>query len=126
MVLVAAPGAGKTTRVPPALVDRGRVLLLQPRRVAARAMARRIAVEQDWTLGREVGWHIRFERHFTERTQLLVVTEGILTAYLQQDPLLSDVATVVIDEFHERSVHADLGLASPGRHGWRGPIFGSR
>jgi ATP-dependent helicase HrpB len=110
-VLVAAPGAGKTTRVPPALVDRGRVLLLQPRRVAARAMARRIADERGWTIGREIGWHIRFERQFTADTRLLVVTEGILTAYLQRDPLLSDVATVVIDEFHERSVHADLGLA---------------
>jgi ATP-dependent helicase HrpB len=110
-VLVAAPGAGKTTRLPPALVDRGRVLLLQPRRVAARAMARRIADERGWSLGREIGWHIRFERQFTAETRLLVVTEGILTAYLQQDPLLSEVATVVIDEFHERSVHADLGLA---------------
>ena len=110
-VLTAAPGAGKTTRVPPSLVDRGRVLLLQPRRVAARAMARRIAEERGWTIGREIGWHIRFERQFTSDTRLLVVTEGILTAYLQQDPLLSDVATIVIDEFHERSVHADLGLA---------------
>ena len=110
-VLVAAPGAGKTTRVPPALIDPGRVLLLQPRRVAARAMARRIAEERGWTIGREIGWHIRFERQFTGDTRLLVVTEGILTAYLQQDPLLSDVATIVIDEFHERSVHADLGLA---------------
>ena len=110
-VLVAAPGAGKTTRVPPALIDRGRVLLLQPRRVAARAMARRIAAERNWTVGREIGWHIRFERQFTGSTRLLVVTEGILTAYLQQDPLLSDVTTIVIDEFHERSVHADLGLA---------------
>jgi len=110
-VLVAAPGAGKTTRVPPALVDRGRVLLLQPRRVAARAMARRIAEERAWTIGREIGWHIRFERQFTGDTRLLVVTEGILTAYLQRDPLLSDVTTVVIDEFHERSIHADLGLA---------------
>jgi ATP-dependent helicase HrpB len=110
-VLVAAPGAGKTTRVPPALVDRGRVLLLQPRRVAARAMARRIAAERGWTVGREIGWHIRFERRFTNETRVLVVTEGILTAYLQQDPLLSDMSTVIIDEFHERSVHADLGLA---------------
>src|SRR4029453_4102635 len=93
------------------LVDRGRVLLLQPRRVAARAMARRIADERGWSLGREIGWHIRFERQFTAETRLLVVTEGILTAYLQKDPLLSEVATVVIDEFHERSVHADLGLA---------------
>jgi ATP-dependent helicase HrpB len=109
--LIASPGAGKTTRVPPALVDRGRVLLLQPRRVAARAMAKRIADERGWTVGREVGWHIRFERRFARDTQLLVVTEGILTAYLQDDPLLSDVTTVVVDEFHERSVHADLGLA---------------
>ena len=74
-------------------------------------MARRIADERGWTIGKEIGWHIRFERRFTDHTLLLVVTEGILTAYLQQDPLLSDVTTIVIDEFHERSVHADLGLA---------------
>ena len=111
VVLTAAPGAGKTTRVPPALIDRGRVLLLQPRRVAARAMAQRIASERGWSVGGEIGWHIRFERRFTHATRLLVVTEGILTAYLQHDPLLSEVATLIIDEFHERSVHADLGLA---------------
>jgi len=110
-VLTAAPGAGKTTRVPPALVDTGRVLLLQPRRVAARAMARRIADERGWTLGREVGWHIRFEKRAAADTRLLVVTEGILTAYLQDDPLLSEVTTLIVDEFHERSIHADLGLA---------------
>src|SRR6185436_11573136 len=104
-------GAGKTTRVPPALIDPGRVLLLQPRRVAARAMARRIAEERGWTIGREIGWHIRFERQFTNETRLLVVTEGILTRYLQHDPLLSDVATLILDEFHERSIHADLGIA---------------
>jgi len=110
-VLTAAPGAGKTTRVPPALVDQGRVLLLQPRRVAARAMARRIADERGWTLGREVGWHIRFEKKASAETRLLVVTEGILTAYLQDDPLLSEFTTLIVDEFHERSIHADLGLA---------------
>lgn len=110
-VLTAAPGAGKTTRVPPALVDRGRVLLLQPRRVAARAMAKRIADERGWVVGVEIGWHIRFDRQFTANTQLLVVTEGILTAYLQDDPLLSHFTTLIVDEFHERSVHADLGLA---------------
>ncbi len=110
-VLTAAPGAGKTTRVPPALIDRGRVMVLQPRRVAVRAVAARIASERGWTVGREVGWHIRFERTFTADTRLLVVTEGILTARLQQDPLLSDVATIVLDEFHERSIHLDLGLA---------------
>ena len=117
-VVIAAPGAGKTTRVPPALVDRGRVLLLQPRRVAARAMARRIADERSWTIGREVGWHIRFERQFTDSTRLVIVTEGILAAYLQRDPLISDVHTVILDEFHERSVHVDLGLALA-RLAWR-------
>ena len=110
-VLTAAPGAGKTTRVPPALVDQGRVLLLQPRRVAARAMSRRIAEERSWTLGREVGWHMRFEKKASAQTRLLVVTEGMLTAYLQDDPLLSEVRTLIVDEFHERSIHADLGLA---------------
>ncbi len=110
-VLVAAPGAGKTTRVPPALLADGRVLVLQPRRVAVRAVATRIAHERGWTLGAEVGWHVRFEKRFSATTPLVVVTEGILTARLQQDPLLSDVTTVVLDEFHERSIHADLGLA---------------
>jgi ATP-dependent helicase HrpB len=110
-IVIAAPGAGKTTRVPPSVVGKGRVLLLQPRRVAARAMARRIAAERGWTVGREIGWHIRFERQFTADTRLLVVTEGILTAYLQQDPLLSDTSTIIVDEFHERNIHADLGLA---------------
>lgn len=111
VVLSASPGAGKTTRIPPALVDAGPVILLQPRRVAARAVARRIAAERQWTLGREIGWQIRFEKRFTRDTRVLVVTEGILTARLRQDPLLSDFATIILDEFHERSIHADLGLA---------------
>jgi ATP-dependent helicase HrpB len=111
VVVTAEPGAGKTTRVPPALVDDGPVILLEPRRVAARSMARRIAFERGWTIGREVGWHVRFERRFQPATRLLVATEGILTARLQQDPLLSDFHTIVIDEFHERSIHADLAIA---------------
>ena len=111
VVVTAAPGAGKTTRVPPALTADGPVILLQPRRVAARAIARRIAVEQGWTIGREVGWHVRFERQFSAETRLLVATEGILTARFQQDPTLAGFRTIVIDEFHERSIHADLGLA---------------
>jgi ATP-dependent helicase HrpB len=117
-VVTAAPGAGKTTRVPPALVVDGPVILLQPRRAAARAIAARIAAEQSWTLGREVGWQIRFERRFTADTRLLVVTEGILTARLQSDPLLSGFSTIVLDEFHERSIHADLAIAL-GRQAWR-------
>jgi ATP-dependent helicase HrpB len=110
-VVVAPPGAGKTTRIPPALAKLGRTILLQPRRVAARTLARRIAAEQGWTIGNEIGWQIRFERRFTDRTQLLVATEGILTARLQSDPLLSDFDIVILDEFHERSIHADLALA---------------
>jgi ATP-dependent helicase HrpB len=110
-VILAPPGAGKTTRIPPALAAFGRTILLQPRRVAARALARRIADERGWTIGNEIGWQIRFERRFTDRTQLLVATEGILTARLQADPLLSDFDFVILDEFHERSIHADLALA---------------
>jgi ATP-dependent helicase HrpB len=110
-VILAPPGAGKTTRIPPALAAFGRTILLQPRRVAARALARRIADERGWTIGGEIGWQIRFERRFSERTQLLVATEGILTARLQADPLLSEFDFVILDEFHERSIHADLALA---------------
>jgi ATP-dependent helicase HrpB len=111
VVITAAPGAGKTTRVPPALAVDGPAIVLQPRRVAARSLARRIAFEQRWTIGAEVGWHVRFERLFGPRTRVLFATEGILTARLQQDPLLSEFRTVILDEFHERSLHADLGIA---------------
>ncbi|HEY2094187.1 MAG TPA: ATP-dependent helicase C-terminal domain-containing protein [Thermoanaerobaculia bacterium] len=110
-VVVAPPGSGKTTRIPPALTRLGATILLQPRRVAARALARRIAFERGWTIGEEIGWQIRFERRFGPRTKLLVATEGILTARLQSDPLLSDFRVVVLDEFHERSIHADVALA---------------
>jgi ATP-dependent helicase HrpB len=111
VVVTAAPGAGKTTRLPPALAANGPVLVLQPRRIAARSIARRIADEQRWTLGREVGWHVRFERQFGPETRVLLATEGILTARVQADPLLSGFATIVLDEFHERSIHADIGIA---------------
>ncbi len=110
-VVVAPPGSGKTTRIPPALTGIGPTMLLQPRRVAARTLTRRIAAEHGWTIGREIGWQIRFEHRYSEQTRLLVATEGILTARLQGDPLLSDFAVVVLDEFHERSIHADLALA---------------
>jgi ATP-dependent helicase HrpB len=117
-VLVAPPGSGKTTRVPPALVAEGPVFLLQPRRVAARTIARRIADEQGWTLGAEVGWQVRFERRYGPKTRLLVATEGVLTRRLQSDPLLAGFRTIVLDEFHERSVHADLAIALA-RQAWR-------
>jgi ATP-dependent helicase HrpB len=110
-VVVAPPGAGKTTRVPPALAADGSVIVLQPRRLAARSLARRIAAERGWTLGEEAGWHVRFDRRFSPTTRVLVATEGILTARLQSDPLLTAFRTIIVDEFHERSLHADLALA---------------
>ncbi len=115
LVIVAPPGAGKTTRVPVALVRAGLVtrtlILLQPRRVAARAAARRIADENGWTLGDEVGYQVRFDRAMTDRTPIQIVTEGILTRRLQGDPLLDGVDAVLLDEFHLRSLEGDLGLA---------------
>jgi len=111
VVVTASPGAGKTTRVPPALLPEGAVFVLQPRRVAARAIARRIADERGWAVGREVGWHVRFDRRVSSETVLTIATEGILTARLQQDPLMTGVRTIVLDEFHERSIYADVGLA---------------
>jgi ATP-dependent helicase HrpB len=111
VVVVAEPGAGKRTRFPPHLAGAGPLLLLQPRRAAARAIASRIAEERRWTIGREVGWQIRLERRYGADTGCLVATEGILTARLQQDPLLSGFHTLILDEFHERSIHSDLGLA---------------
>jgi len=118
VVVTAAPGAGKTTRVPPSLMEDGPVIVLQPRRVAARAIAGRIAAERGWTVGREVGWQVRLDRNFAAATRLLVVTEGILTARLQTDPLLSDFRTIVLDEFHERSIHADVAIALA-KQAWR-------
>jgi len=124
-VVTAAPGAGKTTRLPAALTEDGPVILLQPRRVAARSIAARIAHERGWTLGGEVGWQIRFDRRFSAATRLLVVTEGILTARLQSDPLLSDFRTVVLDEFHERSITPIWRSLWLGKRGGRATIYGS-
>ena len=117
LVLVAEPGAGKTTRVPPAIVNGGlipagqQLVMLQPRRIAARASAERIGEEQDWPVGGEVGYQVRFENRTSARTRLRVVTEAILTRQLLDDPSLEGVGCVVLDEFHERSVHSDLALA---------------
>lgn len=115
VVLRAPTGAGKTTRVPPALLDADllggrRVIVLEPRRVAARAAARRMAFERGCSLGDEVGYQVRFDRKWCERTRILVVTEGTLVRMLQDDPFLDDVACVVFDEFHERSLDTDLSL----------------
>lgn len=112
-VLVAPPGAGKTTRVPLALRDvvAGRVLMLEPRRLAARAAAERMAETLGEPVGETVGYRIRGEAKVSKATRIEVVTEGILTRMLQSDPELPGIGAVIFDEFHERSLNADLGLA---------------
>jgi ATP-dependent helicase HrpB len=114
-VLRAPTGAGKTTRVPPALLDsgfaeNGRILVLEPRRVAARAAARRMSVERETPLGDVIGYQVRFEKQSGPRTRILVVTPGILLRYLHDVPFLESTAAVVFDEFHERSLENDLAL----------------
>lgn len=112
-VLVAPPGAGKTTHVPLALLAEttGRILMLEPRRLAARASAERMAETLDETVGQTVGYRIRGETKISGATRIEVVTEGILTRMIQSDPELAGVGCVIFDEFHERSLNADLGLA---------------
>ncbi len=107
----AAPGAGKTTRVPAALLAHGPVLVLEPRRIAARMAARRVAQELGVRVGAEVGYQVRFEEAAGRDTRLRFVTEGVLTRRLLTDPGLVGVTTVVLDEFHERHLDTDLALA---------------
>jgi ATP-dependent helicase HrpB len=115
VVLRAPTGAGKTTRVPPALLDaglagNGRLLVLEPRRLAARAAARRIADERGEQLGDTVGYSVRFERRYRPGTRLLVVTPGVLLRFLLDDAFLTKDGVVIFDEFHERGLESDLAL----------------
>ncbi len=116
LVLQAPPGAGKTTALPLALLDepwlKGRkILMLEPRRLAVRASAARMAEMLGEQVGERIGYQIKMDSVQSAKTQILIVTEGILTRKLQHDPSLEDVALVIFDEFHERSLHADLSLA---------------
>jgi ATP-dependent helicase HrpB len=116
VIVSAPPGSGKTTRVPAGLLDAGlagdgKVLLLQPRRAAARLVARRIASERGGRVGGQVGYRVRFDRQVSAETRLEVLTEGLLTRRLQSDPFLEGVGLVVVDEVHERSLQVDLALA---------------
>src|SRR5690606_12614189 len=115
LVLEAPPGAGKTTRVPWEIAQaawcRGRVLVSEPRRIAARLAARRVCDERGARLGAEVGYRVRFEDVTSRDTRVVYVTEGVLLRQLVEDPLLTGVDCVILDEIHERSLDADLCLA---------------
>src|SRR6185312_4833443 len=113
LVIEAPPGAGKTTRVPPALlgVVTGDVIVLEPRRIAARLAARRVAWEMGEEPGETVGYRVRFEELAGPRTRLHFVTEGVLIRRLLSDPSLKGVDAVIIDEFHERHLEGDFALA---------------
>src|SRR5690242_20785016 len=115
-VLVAPPGAGKTTRVPLALLDepwvkRRKIIVLEPRRIAARASAERMAKTLGERAGETVGYRVRFGSKVSRATRIEVVTEGIFSRQILDDPELTGIAAVLFDEFHERSLDADLGLA---------------
>src|SRR5437879_2822595 len=116
LVLVAPTGSGKTTQVPQMLLDAGlagekKIVVLQPRRVAARTVAARVAWERGCKLGAEVGYQIRFDDQTSLGTRISYVTEGILLRWLQDDRSLSDVGVVLFDEFHERNLLSDVALA---------------
>ena len=115
VVLQAPTGAGKTTRVPPAILDanlsgNGRIVMLEPRRIAARAAARRMSIERETPLGREIGYQVRFDNKSGPSTRILVVTPGILPRLLHDDPFLESIGVLIFDEFHERGLESDLAL----------------
>ena len=110
----APPGSGKTTRIAPSLLrlsaQNQRIYLVQPRRIAARSVAERIASESNQNVGQQIGYAVRFDQKISQQTQLVVVTEGILIRKLQEDPTLQETKIVILDEFHERSIDGDLLL----------------
>ena len=116
LIIQATPGSGKTTRVPPALLDvvgaQAQIIVLEPRRLAARLAAQRVAFELNEPCGKTVGYHIRFEHEAGPATRILFMTEGMLLRYLIADPRLTKVGAVVLDEFHERHMHSDVALAT--------------
>ena len=115
LVLQAEPGAGKSTAVPLALLQAPwlagkKIVMLEPRRVAAKSIAHYLASQLDEKVGQTIGYQVRNERKISQHTRLEIVTEGVLTRRLQNDPELGDVGLIIFDEFHERSIHADLAL----------------
>ncbi len=112
LILTAEPGAGKTTRVPPFLLEhvQGQILVLQPRRMAAVAACHRVCEERGWQVGREAGYLVRFESKYSTATRLIFMTDAMLLRRILEDPELSGVGMVIIDEFHERNLNQDLIL----------------
>jgi len=116
LILQAPPGAGKTTAVPLALLDEAwlenkQIIILEPRRISARSAAGRMAQILGEEVGERIGYQIRSEKKISEKTKIVVVTEGILTRRFQNDPSLENIALIIFDEFHERHLHSDLSLA---------------
>ena len=116
VVLRAPAGAGKTTRVPTAILhmlasQQGQIVMLEPRRIAARTAARRMAFERNERVGQTIGYRVRFDESVSRNTRILVVTEGVLLRRLQADPFLEDISVIIFDEFHERRLDSDLALA---------------
>jgi len=114
-ILIAPPGAGKSTRLPLVLLQLGgfcnsTIIMLQPRQVAARSIARYLAQQLDEPVGQTVGYQVRGDAKFNANTRLLIMTEGMLSARMQNDPELSDIALIIFDEFHERSIYSDIAL----------------
>lgn len=115
LVIQAAPGAGKTTRIPPALLNlgsiQGEIVVVEPRRIAARMAAKRVAEEIGEKLGETVGYQVRFDEVVSSKTRIRFITEGILTRIMLSDPALSRVGCVILDEFHQRHLQSDIALA---------------
>ncbi len=112
-VIIAAPGSGKTTRVPLAFLNhtQGKIIVCQPRRIAARSTSKYMACLNGSKPGESIGYRVRFDRKISERTQIEIVTEGVLLRQIQRDPGLAGISMVIFDEFHERSLATDLNLA---------------
>ena len=112
-VVRAPTGSGKSTRLPIMLSEKigGRILVLQPRRVAARLLAKYVSKSVGSSAGGFAGWHIRMEKNYSPETKIVFVTEGVLARMVLSDPDLSGVGAVVFDEFHERNIYSDVSLA---------------
>ncbi len=113
LIIAAEPGAGKTTRVPPSLISvtDKKIIILEPRRIAARSSCERIAEEQNWTVGKEIGYQVKLENKTSPETKIIFITEALLWKKLQHDPSLSDVGILIFDEFHERNIYSDVSLS---------------